>query len=214
MNRVLFYGDSNTFGYDPRGMTGGRFQEDVRWTEQVAQKLQEDWRVCSDGVNGRCIPNNPYAWLSLDKTVLAHSPMDLFAVMLGTNDLLGMAEPESDKVAVRMRDFIEREIVRREFQDNHTGILIIAPPQILSRMDEFLMECEAQRRRLATQYDMIAQEFGLFFVDAGNWDLDMAFDGVHLSEEGHTQFADKMAEVLQSLDLEAERREADEVVFA
>ena len=214
MNRVLFYGDSNVYGYDPRGMTGGRFEEDVRWTERVGDILRGEWRTYSNGVNGRIIPNNPYALLSLDKTVLSLSPLDLFAVMLGTNDLLGMADPESDQVAVRMRDFIEREVLRMEFRDNRTGILLIAPPRILSRMDEFLQECEAQRRRLATQYDMIAQEFGLFFVDTGAWELDMSFDGVHLSEEGHRQFADHMAQELRELDLTAERRVVDEVVFA
>ena len=28
----VFYGDSNTYGYDPRSMMGDRYPQDVRWT--------------------------------------------------------------------------------------------------------------------------------------------------------------------------------------
>lgn len=214
MNKALFYGDSNVYGYDPRGMTGGRYPVTERWSELIATELYGTWRIFNDGMNGRIIPENPYSLLALDKVVLEYSPLDLFAVMLGVNDLLGMATPEADVVARRMRDFIERESRRAEFLDNNTAILIISPPGILSHMDDFLLECEAQRRRLATQMNIIAQEFGAFFVDAGEWDLDMAFDGIHLSEEGHRTFADRMIETLNNLDLTSERRVADDIVFS
>ena len=214
MNRVLFYGDSNVFGFDPRGMTGGRYPAAERWTQLLSKKLYGEWKVFDDGMNGRIIPDNPYSFLAMDKAVLEHSPLDLFVVMLGTNDLLGMANPDADVVAGRMRDLIERQMRRQEFIDNRTAILIVSPMTIRPNMDDFLTECEGQRRRLATQIDMIAQEFGCFYTDAGSWDLDMAFDGIHLSEEGHAEFARQMAQVLGDLDLTAERREADDIVFA
>ena len=30
--RLLCYGDSNTYGYDPRSYLGGRYPQSVRWT--------------------------------------------------------------------------------------------------------------------------------------------------------------------------------------
>ena len=30
--RILCYGDSNTYGYDPRSYLGGRYPASVRWT--------------------------------------------------------------------------------------------------------------------------------------------------------------------------------------
>ena len=91
---------------------------------------------------------------------------------------------------------------------------MIAPPKILPHMEENLEEAEAQRKRLATMLDIIAQEFGIFFADASEWDLDLSFDGIHLSAEGHAEFARHMEEILQGIDLTAERKEADDYMFA
>ncbi|WP_026510636.1 GDSL-type esterase/lipase family protein [Butyrivibrio sp. LC3010] len=212
MKKVLFYGDSNTYGFDPRGMMGGRFPESERWTDILASKMYGEWRIFSDGMNGRVIPDNPYSLLSLDKSVLEYSPLDLFAVMLGTNDLINMSVPDAEAVSSKMRDFIERQLNRTEFIDNRTGFLLISPPRILPHMDENLEEAEAQRKRFSSELDIIAQEFGIFFADASEWDLDMSFDGVHLSAQGHQEFAAKMADILQGIDLTAERQEVDDYV--
>ena len=214
MKKVLFYGDSNTYGFDPRGMMGGRLPVSERWPDILAQKMYGEWKVYADGMNGRVVPDNPYSLLSLDKSVLEYSPLDLFAVMLGTNDLLNMSDPDADTVATKIRDFIERQLNRTEFIDNKTGFLLIAPPMILPHMDESLEEVEAQRRRLATELDIIAQELGIFFANAGEWDLDLSFDGVHMTADGHKVFAEHMENILTGIDLTAERREADDFVFA
>ncbi len=214
MKKVLFYGDSNTYGFDPRGMMGGRLPVSERWPDILAQKMYGEWKVYADGMNGRVVPDNPYSLLSLDKSVLEYSPLDLFAVMLGTNDLLNMSDPNADIVAGKIRDFIERQLNRTEFIDNRTGFLLIAPPMILPHMEENLEEVEAQRRRLATELDIIAQEFGIFFANAGEWDIDLSFDGVHMTSEGHKEFAQHMEDILTGIDLSAERREADDYVFA
>ena len=120
MKKVLFYGDSNVYGYDPRGMMGGRLPESERWVDILSKKMSDEWRIFSDGMNGRVIPDNAYSLLSLDKSVLEYSPLDLFAVMLGTNDLINMSVPDAETVASKMRDFIERQLERSEFIDNKT----------------------------------------------------------------------------------------------
>ena len=51
--RLLCYGDSNTFGYDPRSYLGGRYPESVRWT---ALLIAKGWNVINKGENGRSIP--------------------------------------------------------------------------------------------------------------------------------------------------------------
>ena len=37
---VICFGDSNTYGYDPRGYFGGRYEADSRWVDIVAA---ENW---------------------------------------------------------------------------------------------------------------------------------------------------------------------------
>ena len=36
---VISFGDSNTYGYDPRGYFGGRYAADSRWVDTWLRKL-------------------------------------------------------------------------------------------------------------------------------------------------------------------------------
>ena len=42
MRRILCFGDSNTYGYDPRG---GRYDENTRWTKRLDALLGDGWTV-------------------------------------------------------------------------------------------------------------------------------------------------------------------------
>ena len=106
MKKVLFYGDSNTYGYDPAGFMGGRYPRQQRWTGILAERLAGEWEIAADGMPGRMIPGNAYSIeIALD-AVKADGPMDLFAVMLGTNDLLNQRHPYSPAVAARMQKLL------------------------------------------------------------------------------------------------------------
>ena len=58
--RMLCYGDSNTYGYDPRGFVGDRYQKESRWVDILAQKLK--WEIQNEGQNGREIPIRPFQY--------------------------------------------------------------------------------------------------------------------------------------------------------
>jgi lysophospholipase L1-like esterase len=62
--------------------------------------------------------------------------------------------------------------------------------------------CRQESIRLARYYMQIAARRGIFGADASSWELGFAFDGVHLSEEGHEVFAREMAKVLQKTEKE------------
>ncbi|MFR1478709.1 MAG: GDSL-type esterase/lipase family protein, partial [Hydrogeniiclostridium mannosilyticum] len=91
--RVICFGDSNTYGYDPRSYLGGRYDADSRWVDILAEET--GWSVCNMGQNGREIP-----------TVAPSFPTDtdLQIVMLGTNDLLQGRSPE--QAAERLERFL------------------------------------------------------------------------------------------------------------
>ena len=71
--KVVCFGDSNTWGYDPKGYLGGRY--DHPWPEILAEKLH--CTVINWGENGREIPGN---------AVDFPADTDLLIIMLGTND--------------------------------------------------------------------------------------------------------------------------------
>ena len=89
-------------------------------------------------------------------------------------------------------------------------ILLIAPPKISFTPQSFQMSyvygdssyaplyCE-QGEKLTEYYRELAAKRGLRFADASSWDLDFAFDGVHLSEKGHVAFADEMEKVMRAI---------------
>lgn len=108
---VICFGDSNTYGYDPRGYFGGRYDVDCRWVDILA--AETSWTVCNMGQNGREIP-----------TVAPSFPADtdLLIVMLGSNDLLQGRSPE--QAAERLERFLSGIPLDR------SKILVIAPPPV------------------------------------------------------------------------------------
>ena len=91
--KVICFGDSNTYGYDPRGYFGGRYDADSRWVDILA--AQTGWTISNMGQNGREIPSSSPTFP--DDT-------DPLIVMLGTNDLLQGRSPE--QTAERMERFL------------------------------------------------------------------------------------------------------------
>ena len=83
--KVLCYGDSNTYGYDPRGFFGGRYPKESRWVDILVQRT--GWEIRNEGQNGREIPSRPFQYQRAGE-LLTQSAPDVFAIMLGTNDLL------------------------------------------------------------------------------------------------------------------------------
>ena len=201
MKTILFYGDSNTYGYDPRSFFGDRFSREIRWTSRLAAAAEKDWKVFSEGMNGREIPSGKYELqhvYSLLQEGIQGEPPDWFAVMLGTNDLFSTwPDLSADRVSEKMARFLD-QITEAAPQ---VSLLLIAPPLIrregaLSLEEQLLYK---ESLRLGILYEELAARRALTFVNTAEWDIPMGFDGVHFSEEGHHIFADHMLEALSRL---------------
>lgn len=93
--KILCYGDSNTYGYDPRSFIGDRYPADARWVELLAKET--GWEIINRGLNGREIP---------EQDIPLPNDLDLLIVMLGTNDLLQGADAKT--AAERMEASLRR----------------------------------------------------------------------------------------------------------
>ncbi len=51
-------------------------------------------------------------------------------------------------------------------------------------------------RTFAQCCQSLAGRLGIRFADAGDWDISMAYDGVHFTEQGHRAFAAGLLEAL------------------
>ena len=63
--QIIFYGDSNTYGYDPADPYLQMFPYDARWTTIVSKNLQDHFQVLAEGMNGRTLPAPPLSGSSL-----------------------------------------------------------------------------------------------------------------------------------------------------
>lgn len=192
--RLLCYGDSNTYGYDPRSYLGGRYPESVRWT---ALLRGYGWDVINRGENGRCIPRGD-GEIKAAVQSLCREEADILTVMLGSNDLLQPSCPSAKECAVRMERFLAALLHADGWEKSREILLIAPPPMALGTwvQDEKTI---AASRRLAECYENTAQLLGIGFADAGGWGVDLAYDGVHFSETGHLAFAKGIQQTLSAL---------------
>lgn len=187
--RILFFGDSNTWGYTP---SGDRYPADIRWPSRIS-KISDPGRfsVYTDGLNGREIPLHTD---SVRKEITADQ-IDLFAVMLGSNDLLDMDMPDAVKVQARMRRFLKPLLP-------YADILLISPVHMnVSHLGGFMPDerVSAESKKLSRLYQELADEMHIRDVNADAWDIPLSWDGVHFTGEGHVRFSEHMAEYLAQL---------------
>ena len=176
--RMLCSGDSNTYGYDPRGFFGDRYPEESRWVDILMRCT--GWEIQNEGQNGREIPSRPLQYQRAGE-LLTQSAPDVFAIMLGTNDLLRGYSAEAS--CSRMEAFL------RYIQPKCRQLLLIAPPPMKRGAWVTEESLIAESVKLAVEYQNLSQRLGIAFVNAGQWNVPLAFDGVHFTEQGHRAFA-------------------------
>ena len=180
--KLWCFGDSNTYGYDPCGFFGGRYASP--WPELLAKITGLE--VINDGKNGRMIPAREYELRQFRRDAERYAA-DAIIVMLGTNDLLEGAK--AVEAAARMEAFLAGA--------GAAHILLVSPPPMKRGAwvpDDGLVE---ESGNLAKQYAALAKRLGLRYADAGRWGIDLAYDGVHFTQEGHARFADGLAAMEQ-----------------
>ena len=175
---VICFGDSNTYGYDPRSYLGGRYGPDSRWVDLLAART--GWDVRNQGQNGRTIPGGPVPF---------PADTDLLTVMLGTNDLLQSRSPE--QAAERLEQFLSGISLDR------SKILVIAPPPVKWGAWVPSQQLIDDSRTFARLCQTLTEQLGIRFADAGKWDIPLAYDGVHFTEQGHKTFAAELLEELK-----------------
>lgn len=189
--RILCFGDSNTYGYDPRDPFGGRYPPSERWPEILAAST--GWDVVNMGLNGRPVPYSKREVEAALSLIRKQFPADLLIIMLGSNDAFLLDEPSAGMIAARMDGFL------RELKAEFTGlpVFLITPPQVevpLVHLLELFWELIPEFRKLAEKYSTL-------FAAPPSWDLPLSADGVHFSPEAHKVFAARVEKYLKDNEL-------------
>ena len=82
--KIVCFGDSNTYGFDPRLGSSGRYTKDERWTGIL--DAHDGFSVVNEGMNGRCIPDSDSGFASLASVLDQNPDADVFAILLCGQD--------------------------------------------------------------------------------------------------------------------------------
>ena len=173
--KIVCFGDSNTYGYDPRSWFGERYPAADRWPELLAERTRHE--VVNLGSNGREVPHSLLGLKTAVSIIEKYRPVDLIITMLGSNDVC--CGCDGDELEERLTGLIDLFT----FSFPGTQQLLLLPADLGS----------ASYREI---YERLAAEKKIFFADASAWELPLCFDGIHLTEKANRLLAGRVAELV------------------
>ena len=207
---ILCLGDSNTHGYcanhaDTADGTD-RYNEDERWTCRLQKALGEEYLVIEEGLSGRTTVFVDALHESMDAVsvaypvLMAHEPVDLLVIMLGTNDVKERFGVGAPGIAVGMERLIKKCKSVECWGKHAPNILIVCPPPIEEPFLDIVMGngCVEKSEALAQYLAPVAERNGCHFFDARGCEFNNV-DHMHLSRRGHAQLAEKLAALVPTL---------------
>jgi lysophospholipase L1-like esterase len=213
MKTILCYGDSNTWGFIPK--VEGRYDHRTRWPMVLKNILNRDappddpaWWVVEEGLNGRTscredpVSGDKNGLRQLLPILESHKPIDVVAVMLGTNDLKPRFNPTPYDIALGVQN-IAVAVLKSETGPNKSAprVLMICPPPTADSpaFKHVFQDCVELSTKLAPLYRALARECGAVFLDAGKHIKSSPADGIHLEPEEHRKLAEAVAGCVKNL---------------
>ena len=200
MKRILCYGDSNTWGFNPA--TKERYGKGERWVGQLSQALGSDYDVIEEGLGGRTtVWDDPIEGYKNGREYLipcieSHKPLDLVIILLGTNDLKTRFSLSAFEVAEGAGVLVQ--IVQKSntgIMDRASQVLLLAPPLIgkLTDYAPFFEGAQARSRQFPEQYRRVATELGCHFLDTSTIIVSSDLDGIHWEQSEHAKLGQAVA---------------------
>ncbi len=191
MKKVLCFGDSNTFGFNPAD--GSRFSEDIRWTGRLKKFFADRVEITEAGGNNRtAFSDNPQGDIFTGyKAVQPYlsSRYDIIILAAGINDLQKFYN-------VSLEDFkngLERFVRFVKANAQESKILLLAPSKLKKCIlngyfgqlfDEISIE---KSLKLDEIYKEIAQECGCEILNLNDVAETSDIDGLHYTKEQHRE---------------------------
>ena len=201
MKKILCYGDSNTFGYNPTD--GSRFDNTIRWTALLQNNLGSDFEVINEGVCDRCgFVDNDKGFLfsaqrHFSKMIAKTKDIDILILWVGTNDL----QFKYDLSFKQIENGLEKLILTAK---NYAKRIIIIPPVVLDdnvlkgnfnyQFDETSI---SKSKKVGKIYRKLSNVYGLNYFDLNEFVKPSNTDGLHYNIEGHKIIADKLNKLIK-----------------
>jgi len=211
MNKILIYGDSNTWGFIPG--TAERYSTEIRWPKIVQKELGQDFEIIENGISGRTTCFD-IGWgeckngkEGLGFALLSTYPLDGVVVMLGSNDIL-LRDAAKAKAGLD-------DLVRIIKNANHyyrcypniflkePKILIVAPPLFHKNVDNSPIEYAHGKFDEAVKFvkycQDVAKSYNVDFLDGSKYAQASEIDSVHLTANSHLELGKQVALKLKEM---------------
>ena len=197
MNKLLCFGDSNTWGLNPS--TKERYPVGIRWTGRIQNKLnRNNITVLEEGLCGRTTVYEDETrpgrkGIDSIKEILEHnSEIDAVVLMLGTNDCKTYNKSTAKSIAEGIDSCLE--IVLEHVPAEN--VLLLSPIQLGERVWEDGYDTEFDEnsvelsKKLKGEYAIVAKKRGVHFLSASDYARPSGKDREHLSAVGHKRLAE------------------------
>lgn len=193
MAEIVCFGDSNTFGFNPRN--GKRYDENTRWSGILKNKLKQNYKVVESGCNNRtCYSINPDSdeltgFKALPKCIKSTTEYLILAV--GLNDLQKFYSSTDEEIKNGLVNLIN---IAKNISPK-IEIIILAPSRIndniLNSYFAMLFNKEAIEKsiKMSQLYIEVANKENCKYINLDNFVKTSAIDGLHYLEEEHKQIA-------------------------
>ena len=207
--RILCFGDSNTWGADPK--TGDRYADDVRWTGVLQRELGNGYQVIEEGYNGRTsifddvlegrLGGIKYFGPCCD----TQSPLDVIVLMLGTNDLKLRFGLTPKTIAFGFNRYVDTLNIT-PMAGKKPKVLLVSPilidPSYKNHplfYDMFGEDATEKSMALAEAYQEFADANGWEFLNAAAFAKASTADGVHMEPADHSALGIAVARKVKSI---------------
>lgn len=205
--KMLFFGDSNTWGYDAKDAS----RQKNRFTQLIKERFNEH-EIIEEGLCGRTIClDDPYdddrnGAKMISMVLKTHAPIDVVFIMLGTNDAKRQFSTNSISLEKGIRTLLYKALNPEIYRDG-------------SKVPQFFVVCPPKMNRDGLKNERTQANFGQIgfeilnnskpYLEKGCSGLGVDvidtnvvagnIDGIHMDESGHRQVADALISVIQEL---------------
>lgn len=186
MKKILCFGDSNTFGFNPNNFS--RYDKNIRWSGILAKNFE----VIEAGCNNRSCFNNIKelnGLYALPK--LLNNDLDCIILQIGINDLqfqYGVSLEDFEKGLEKLIQLINPKIKTILLCPN------IINESILSSCFSSLFDTSSieKSKHLPKIYERISSKYNCSLINLNDVAIVSAVDGLHYDIQNHKLIADKI----------------------
>ena len=199
MKTILCFGDSNTYGFNPKN--GKRFDENTRWSGILKKSLNGKFNVIEAGCNNRTAFNdNPAGedytgYIAIKKYLTKNT--DILILSIGLNDLQKIYKSNTDDFNDGLKKIIDKA---RDINPN-IEILLTSPSFINENIlqsffaELFDEDTISNSKKLQEIYKKVANKNNCKYINLEEITKTSKYDGLHYDEEGHKKIAEALTNI-------------------